>query len=105
MVAAPDWVPVSRAAVLNCWANSMVWLPQTPALAPHWSSHSPWSWLYPSTVQAKVSPVIGFTARVPRKMGQAGEPMLPGFVGQRAAVRFAPGCAAMRVQVTPSVDW
>ena len=58
-----------------------------------------------STVQAKVSPVTGFTASAPRKMGQAGEPVLPPWVGHIAAFSPEPGWAASRVQVMPSADW
>ncbi len=104
MVAAPWVVLVSSAAVLHCRAKAMFWLPQTPPLTWHWSCHSPWSWLFTSTVQAKVSPVNGFTASVPRKMGQPVEPGTPGFVGQNKVLRPVPGCAASRVQVMPSVD-
>src|SRR5271157_727833 len=77
MVAAPSEVFVSSAAVLHCWANVMLGLAHAPPLTAHWSCHSPWSWLSISTVQAKVSPVCGFTASVPRKIGQSIEPIAP----------------------------
>jgi hypothetical protein len=58
-----------------------------------------------STVHAKVSPVSKFTASVPRKMGQSIDPVPPKLFGQFPVVRFVPGCAVIRVHVTPSGDW
>src|SRR5580700_650435 len=96
---------VSSAVVFHCRPNVIVPEAHRPLLTAHWSCHRPWSWLFSSTVQAKVSPVLGFTASVPLKMGQSVEPTVPGFVGQNSVVRPAPGCAFMRVQVTPLDDW
>ena len=55
------------------------------------SCQRPWSRLLPSTVRAKVSPVAGWTASAPRKMGQASLPVVPGAVGQAVVVRPVPG--------------
>src|ERR1035437_2441160 len=108
MVAGPSDVFVSSAAVCHCWAKVIVRLVHLPALAAHRSCQIPWSWLYSSTVQAKVSPVWGFTANTPRKIGQAGDPVVPPeLVGQSPALVIspAPGRFVLRSQVMPSVDW
>src|ERR1035437_3514739 len=107
MVAGPINVFVSSAAAAHGWAKVIVWLVQTPALTAHRSCQMPWSWFSPSTDHAKVSPVSGFTASAPRKMGQPGDPVLLALGGQRPklAIRPAPGWLVMRVQVMPSEDW
>src|ERR1700758_2502376 len=97
MVAEPSQLEVSSSEVSHRFANAMAELVQAFPLAAHASCHRPWSWSSRSTVQANVSPVSGFTARVPRYMGQAGEPVETGRVGQSAVVKLEPGCAERRV--------
>src|SRR5580693_2882969 len=104
MVAAPRFVLVSNGAVFQFCAKATVGLLHVPPEMEHASCQRPWSWLLMSTVQAKVSPELGFTASAPRKMGHAIEPRVPRLVGHRLTVRPLPGCAAMRVQVIPSLD-
>src|SRR5580704_7919135 len=105
MVAEPSGVRISSADVSHRFAKAMAELVQAFPLAAHASCHRPWSWSSRSTVQANVSPVSGLTARVPRYMGQAGDPVVVGRVGQSAGVKLAPGCAERRVHSTPSADW
>src|SRR5579863_1730211 len=105
MVAAPSDVSDSSAAVLHCCEKLTLCAKHEPFFSPHWSCHNPWSWFFASTVHAKVSPVCGFTASVPRKMGHVVDPVEAVLVGQSCAVRFAPGCEVMRVHVTPLPDW
>ena len=105
MVAVPSALLVSSAEVLHCLLKATTWLVQPPPLNAHWSCHNPWSWLFKSTVQAKVSPVKGLTASVPRKTGQVMDPVRPVFVGQFEELNPEPGCALILVQFAPSVDW
>jgi hypothetical protein len=63
----PLRVFVSSAAVLHFLrTRSRLVAARAAAHRLHWSCHNPWSWSFPSTVQANVSPVDGFTASVPR---------------------------------------
>ena len=58
----------------SCCPKVTVLEAQAPEAAEQTSCQSPWSSRLMSTVSAKRSPVAGWTASAPRKIGQAAEP-------------------------------
>jgi len=98
-------VEVSRAADGSFVEKVTVVLAQAVPASAQASCQTPRSRLLASTVKAKMSPVMGFTASAPRKMGHDALPAMPELAGQFVVVRPVPGWLGRRVQFTPSADW
>ncbi len=105
MVAAPSQVLVSSAAVFHCLANVMVGLPHVPPLD---RAHVlPQPLVLIVHIHGPGKGVAGVRIHRQRAAidGAGDGASLPGLVGHMGVVSPEPGCAAMRVQVTPSADW